>query len=79
MQPSLRSTPPSGPRKDDTPETDGAGRVIAGIPFKAGTAANCLTEILFRGVTSDMINSVRGYMAQRSGPNDEHWISLLPI
>lgn len=54
MQPSLRSTPPSGPRKEDTLETVGVGRVIAGSPTKAGTAANCLTEIRLSFVTSDM-------------------------
>src|SRR6266545_3960622 len=54
-QPSARSTPPSDPQREDTPETVGDVRWMAGWPSNGGNSANFLTVRRFCFVKRDIV------------------------
>ena len=82
MQPSVRSTPPPGPRWDernDTFETERGARLISGRLRTAGTKAHVLTERCPSFVNSDIVNELpEGIAKDKLETNNNMYDAIVP-
>jgi hypothetical protein len=82
MQPSVRSTPPPGPRwdeRDDTSETERGARLISGRLRTAGTKAHVLTERCPSFVNRDIVNELpEGIAKDKLETNNNMYDAIVP-